>query len=174
MTLRLQSIHNTADFITCHMLTVSQVSTTEWDFYFDNFCSNEVHDVPTLLSVFFRVLTYYMARTLGPVCPEKKAFFQLFTDHGDPSQSDLLVTSGLLFEADRLDSWDQYTMSFPLAKGNFWFTSLPPLLDNMNESIIFSSIESRAPIRVSGCNHLSYFCNSTSMSGKSSISSSCL
>ena len=85
----------------------------------------------------------------------------------------LLVTSGLYIELDNQDSWAHYTMSFPLAQGNSWVTSLP-LLDNMNECIIFSSIDSTAPTPVSWLNLLNYFFHSLSISGTARISASTL
>ena len=130
------------------MRTTAADSSTPWKYFFDNFLSNEVDDVSTLLSVFFRVLTYYMAGKLGRGCHDQKAHFVLFSHHADPSLSDLLVTSGLNIEVENDDSWYKYTRSFPLDEGDSWFTSLP-LLDNMNESILFSSIDSTPPTPVS-------------------------
>ena len=161
------------DYIECYIRTTATDSTTEWKYFFDNYRSNEVHDVPTLLSVFFRVLTYYMASKLGRGCHEQKAHFVLFAHHDNPSQSDLLVTSGLHIEVENHDSWAKYTRSFPLDKGDSWVTSLP-LLDNMNESIIFSSIDLTAPTPVSGLNLFNYCFHSPSMLGTDRISASTL
>ena len=149
MILRLQNTKKLDDYITCHMRTTPEYSTTPWKYFFDHFSSNDIfHDDSTLLSVFFRVLTYYMASKLGRGCHDQKAHFVLFAHHANPSKSDLLVTSGLNIEDENDDSWFKYTRSFPLDEGDSWFTSLP-LLDNMNESIIFSSIESTPPTPVS-------------------------